>query len=582
MKSNIIIARFKDDKPNTYIDDMVWLADGQYGYYKPKKDKETGKIVYETIVCGAEIRVVEVSTDIFTAEVFLILEITDTGGNVKLVEISREKLNSKDIIILAKYGAQVDERSAPYLVKLLSSMEAEAKHTFRFKKRGFYTLGEDERTVFCGYKLIDPENKIKAKYYGNRDIEPKGSFKKWKKLMVSTVLPSVPLTTMLCVGGSGLFIDYLKDKVQCSNLILAICGNSSSGKTSVCEMAVSVLASPQTQVKMNSTQNAILKNAESSFCTLLDEVGLTSNKNLTNFIFSLAEGREKERYNDETELHRFSSTYLITAETSIVNKMVDNVTGIRLRMCEMCHVDWMESAEECNYIKKTVRENYGWMQEKLARRILEDGEKTVLEKYYKCLDTLINHAKSKGKFNQFTTRECQQLAFILLSGCYMEEIIGYCFDFDGIIDFLFKHSLAASDDICIGIRAVKHIAKYLEANSRYVARSRENMFIQKLWCYIETGAKYPLKNGKYSSRSLVIKQKCFEDILAEGLFYDPSIVLKSMNDEGILNRGKEHLFKIKKYNNESQKVYIIRLPDEEDVTDDEIIDDDTEELIDFE
>ena len=84
-------------------------------------------------------------------------------------------------------------------------------------------------------------------YDGKLKIGKTGKYKKWNEMIKEEVIGNIPLEFMLAVAGSGIFTDYLRDKVQVENVIVNLVGESSTGKSTAGLLLVSCGAKPTFQ-----------------------------------------------------------------------------------------------------------------------------------------------------------------------------------------------------------------------------------------------------------------------------------------------------------------------------------------------
>ena len=123
----------------------------------------------------------EVVIDIETMKRKLKLISYDYSGRGTQITFHRNMMTEQGILALTEYGAQVDKKSAPTLLKCIENEEMKAPVTYEHSSLGFSQY--EDQLIFKGDKAIN----IKSNYVGESDIKPKGSYKKWRRDRKSVV-----------------------------------------------------------------------------------------------------------------------------------------------------------------------------------------------------------------------------------------------------------------------------------------------------------------------------------------------------------------------------------------------------------
>lgn len=529
-------VRKSADKNECYVIQKKYTVyEGQYGLWETKDDS----LVF--IPKGSAVYVSRIVNRIDTGEKFLDLLFTDAQGNEVKITFPRKELTEQGIMALLGYGVQVLKQDAKVLITSIFNQEPDVPCILQHETLGFSQY--DERTVFLAEKAIGAE----SKYCGRLQIGSKGKYKAWKKLVIDEVLGNIPLEFMLAVAGSGILVDYLREKVQVENIIVSMVGESSSGKTSAGLFMVSCGAKPSFQgdslvLNFSDTQNALLATIQSSYPVLIDE-GSLCNYNPTKLLYSLSMGKEKKRLTKDLERAEsgyFSTAIAITSEKSLIG-IADENTGLLVRVLEIENVIWTKSAESADRIKNTVSGDYGWLIPKLAKYILdleqEYGQEEIVSLYWQWYGYLVESAQEQGFYNNFTERACKQYALILTSASLIESVMDIQLNTDEIIQFIEKHSLVReANHADIGARALIYLMQYVTKYYNQFVREGDGDFVpQKCLGRIKD-----LKQGGviYKKR-LFIADETLEEILREGRFPDKKVVLKRWKEQGILHCEKD-------------------------------------------
>lgn len=292
------------------------IVDHQYGYMSKPKKKEDRPVF---VPCGSAVEVKKVLVELETMKRVLKIIVYDCRGNGTEVDISRNMLTEQNILNLTEYGAQVDKKTAGILIKCIENEEADAPVVFQHKRLGFSLYGDKQ--IFKGDKGYD----ITSEYVGGLEIEPRGSMKEWKKMIREEVL-GTPLEVVLAGALSAVVLDYIHQDYPMDNIMMSLVGNSSSGKTTALNLAVSAGARPVSSGKsfmmsFIDTELSIIHKLSSAYPAGIDEFTAVSHKNMTKFLYTVANGSERSRMNknlDMVETNEFHTSVFMSSECSIL------------------------------------------------------------------------------------------------------------------------------------------------------------------------------------------------------------------------------------------------------------------------
>ena len=156
----------------------------------------------------------------------------DFGGSSRMVSVSRSTYQTKkNILGLQDKGLSVIEDNAKLMVEYLSQQESKVKIRKIHKELGFVK----GKNSFRLYESIPPL----STYDGELDIEPKGSYKKWLALYEKHIRDSVELQFMIVVALSSAVVGIIGMDISIENPIVHIYGDSSTGKTTAVQLALS-------------------------------------------------------------------------------------------------------------------------------------------------------------------------------------------------------------------------------------------------------------------------------------------------------------------------------------------------------
>lgn len=361
------------------VDDSVVLVEldkTQYGDMK---------YVLEKKICNW-ISVTEIYDDIATKEKICKLEFINLSGIKQEIEVPAEMLAEKNkVVCLSQYGVDVNSKNSEQVVCHLNNemRKAESReHTlqvgiFEANNKVFYV---GERTI---YKIKGKAGLKKSpiKYSGMLDVSSKGSYKIYKKMLNKDVVSSMFMSTALAIGASAPIVSYIGNKIDVSNLFVHFCGESTTGKSTALQLALSVFGGRKAQEgktsifsTWNTTQNAIQETFVGNYgITMgLDEAGMSTQKEYGSLIYRLVEGTEKRRMGGDLKnkpVRHWSTTIISTGEIPLESGS-DKATGQKVRLLNFEGTPWTNDAAHSRRIKKVLSANYGFLGIKIAKKLL--------------------------------------------------------------------------------------------------------------------------------------------------------------------------------------------------------------------
>ena len=558
MKSKVSILDARIIKSNPVYHHGVGIENGQYGYYKKIDDN------WQFIPCGGAIGVGAYATDIETYEDNLLLQM-EKDGQTLVCTMPREELNENALLKMQKYGVQVNKKSAPVLLKVIENLIQDADRYVTHSHLGF---GEwAGKTIFKAHHGIG----VESRYFGEYRVFPNGSFGKWKKMIKEEVLGWIPLEFILCASISGLLVDLLKEDISCENVCIGLVGNSSTGKTTAGQLAVSCGAVPDFKdhtliFNLMSTCNSLMKLIPNSYPSLLDEGSLIpDNKNLTQFLYSLSSGVEKKRLSGATmevsESSQFRTVIFLTSEKSLLSQCNQN-SGLLVRNFEFQNVLWTKSAESADRIKEVISHNNAHLIHRVAQWLLLQNEMELIVKVQEEAKMIIQRAKDTNTYNSLTERSAKQTALIMESVDILQEVLKLKFHKEEILSFIEEHSLVRDmEQVSLGKRAMEWILQYLTKNKTYFRSDDTQEMFNGCKGRLQKTKAVLLETGEESTIRLYIGEFEFAKILHEGGFSESVTVLKDWKNCGYLKTQKDrYLSRIKIVPDIEIKGYIIRIP----------------------
>ena len=357
------------------------------------------------------------------------------------------------------------------------------------------------------------------------------------------------------------FISQLAGVIACilnKNIVISLCGKSSTGKTTVAKLAQSAFASEnyeKTNLTFSGTENGLLKQMEGMRGTgvMIDDTSLSNIKDFTGLIYKLAMGSDKARLSSKDyqviEREKWSTSIMLTAETSILGRCNPDLEGAFGRMIEIKVKDneLFNSAEECNRIQHYYRNNYGLLAPLFVKYIIQKVGVVNIQTLYTEELTRIQKRASKGGVVQ---RLCESFAILTLTAKFLEEILNIRFHTDAMEEFLI---LGAEEQIGIarGQQTVTIVKQEVYSEIKERAIQKETLETKVV--------KIEEEQGKVV---FLIKSTLFRKMVKE-MAYKYDISVKEINrifkEEGLQKRFEN--FEYTKNHNGTRVVGLIRLED---------------------
>lgn len=507
---------------------------------RPSEDGKSSEKISEWI------EISEIQEDVDTKEIMLKLDFFYMG-RPKSLRISRKMLTQRHFTELLAYGVDAPDHYRADVLKHLSIQEKAAKVILAHSGLGWTSLnGIDDFRLYASV-VSD------SVYKGTLNIEPKGSFENWLRLIRDNVLGNIYLELMLCAGLSAPVVSLISRRTGLEVLLVHLCGDSSKGKTVSTMLALSPFGSPN--IKDNGllmgwagTENAITEYAKSNHGVPigLDEASVLSD-DMTRLVYVLAQGVGKARLNknlEQAERAKWSTTIISTAENSLKDRCNRN-TGIQMRLLEFQNITFTSSAENADAIKEGVLQNYGWAAGTFVKHLMEIGEETILTRWRYWKDIIVQRAENPDRL---IYRSADKLAIIVLTSELVRESLGLDTKTDGILDVLLALERKSSGERNIGDSAYSYFLEIFNKQQHFfreetpeTTRNRStNTSIPFEIKSNEIWGKYK-KDGNRITEITVLSNKLAE-ILKQGGFQDTNVVMNSWRESSILDTDKDGRF----------------------------------------
>jgi Superfamily II helicase and inactivated derivatives len=535
------------------------------------KWKSNGNSQPYFIPYGRAVWVLEVFVEIESGNEWLKLKfVTNTTTNsTKVVEIPRSLLNAQGASRLCELGIDAQPHNAMVLFQLIQKQEMSMQKTFRHNYIG-WALDQNKQLLFKGVKTIGD---ISSTYVGGKDFGTSGKYKSWKEMVCNEVIGQAPLEFAIILGLSSTLVGYINQFEPTESLLVHLCGDSSTGKTTAARLAVSVAGKPSfagntLMGTFLSTKNAITKNISNNygFPQVFDELSMFSG-NLTDLIYTLASGREKARLNNPNSMkdsENWATTIITTGEKSLLAEAKQNV-GLSVRAFVFDNVKWTKDADQAERISSALSKNYGFATLEFAKCLLYYD----IEKLNKKLSYWRNeYIKETSVHDQFTERVSKKYSIILVTARIANEALGLNFKAKRILNFILENEANSDVERDIGLKAYELFLEFVETNHSNFGlklggkwddvRGNQNFGV------VEILASPEELKGVIYNKYIIISFSKFNMFCSQKGFEEPKIVLKNWKQKGLLKSERDRLVSDKKISSTGNavKCYIIRISSE--------------------
>ena len=293
------------------------------------------------------------------------IDVEDLYGNNLLTKLAQNK-----VVLLPIYAFEISNYICNSYQQCIMKDEVE----YQNKVLGWYTYQGQE------YYFFD-ETYFADKYATSSREEflfQKGSREVYMDFLRNTIFPSVELSLALSIGYSAVVVSRLKPVCDLGTLIVNVSGVSSTGKSTAEMLMCSPFMYPDINdgtkglnMSANATLNAISGAMEGVFGVpfVVDDIKTNPDINLSKYIYNIAAGTKRSRCNSDGTLQKkgfgWSGVMITSSEIPIVESTTQ-YQGLQVRVLHTDGIQWTKNAEQAEYIKETLNENYGFTGKEFA------------------------------------------------------------------------------------------------------------------------------------------------------------------------------------------------------------------------
>lgn len=480
------------------------------------------------------------------------LEYQSLDGYSEILVNREDYLNKTNLINLQTNGVDVTHRNVNLLADYLRECEDEAEVKNTHTKLGF--MKYSGKPIYKLYKAIG----LESTYVGQLDIEPKGSEEEYMNMLKTEVFGKKELEFILISSLSSILLAYIGEDLGLDSMIINLVGNSTTGKSTALKLAISCFGNPDVKKNglfgtYNGTNNALLKKLVGlkGVPYALDEISMSNTNNFTKFVYSLANGTDKERLNKNSDLKEKESwltTILSNGEKSIIRASNKNA-GIQVRVIEAENFVWTKSSENAEVINNLILKNYGHLGTKFAKFLLKKDKKELIRQYTETREMLYKEIEKRTIVDSMSVRRCNKFTILLQTALLFQDMVKIELNLSGIINMIIKIEQESLKNRNFNDSVIDYIEQYVDKYRNKFSNNASSS-VDVLGTITEVNDCVEVQMNKIS----------FEEMLKQGGYEDKNIVLKELKEGGFLNCEKDRYTRTRKNNlGYKTEVIVIRI-----------------------
>jgi len=507
------------------------------GVYQRYTDEETG--IETWVWLSRPIDLVAVYRVIDTGELFWEIRFEYNDGWQKDI-IHRTDATERNFTVLLKKGADVATWKTKRIINYL--IEAEAATPISLQHRQLGWTNHKRKVYYAHQQLYSANSKEKSDYIGEFNINKSGSYKRWLDVLKKVVVGHPEMELALCLGFSAILVGYINRKLKwhTDSMIFHLAGNSTTGKTTAANVAVSGFGDPKEGARsliqsFNGTDNALtsLMANNNGVPIVCDETSLSliGSQKLANVLYTWAQNISKSRL-DKNSMPRarseWATTIITTGEGSLLDQTNQN-EGIRARIFELKNLQWTKSAKHSNVLVRELSKNYGHGVEPFIEKLLEYLPKEIQKAWENetaVMEDAIPHSKFKNRIGK-------KFALITMTAKLLNETFDLNLNVDEIKELLVQQELESIEEREIGPKVLELIREWLLMNRKHFYINNNDVSeTQTIWGRINI-------NKTKQETEVFILPSVFKQMLVEKGFTDYSVVLRELDSIGVLIKEKD-------------------------------------------
>lgn len=337
----------------------------------------------------------------------------------------RKALANRLIIINQNDAKEFDN----YINKEIKELELHENYDYLTRKLG-WQLDSTGKSRFILEKY-EPRN---APRIINADVDfqfTKGNLGGQLEFLNKEILPYRNTRLALAISAASTITSFINPSLNIGTLVVNVCGASTTGKSTIVDLAASLYGSPETSNyglvrTFNATKGFILGMCESrnGIPIILDDVNANgSEHNISDLIYQLALGEPRGRLRSNGDVQKkresWSGVALITSEFALLEDSVVSQGG-HARTLTLDSVSWTNDASHSDRIKLGVRENYGFLGQMIADEVLKLGEANLIDFHKEITNQILGKMKYKDALSH---RIASKMSPIIISAKILKDLL---------------------------------------------------------------------------------------------------------------------------------------------------------------
>lgn len=385
---------------------------------------------------GSYIRVCLVKQNTKTNQVTLLIEYwVPQSRSYRTAEVTPDVLTKQGIQQLLNLGVDInpDPDATDALIVFLFNTYRNAPYQYVAPAPRWETI--DGNTVYISSEGYGP---VQINATSNQDrfnTLPIGDVNNVVAMLAKVLPGNLPLQIIVSVALAALFVPLLfeKAKLVTALLLVQLTGQSTTGKTTAAKLATSFFGDISNLIGTlmgnwaGTPRSRTLKLSDmNGFLVTFDELGASSDNDLTSLIYQLSLGVERERAQGDGTLQdqkSWSGAVISTSEFPLSDK-TSELAGLKARYLELNGVQFTKSAEEASFIQETVTENHGVVIPTVVKHIFDNyGTVESFEHdMFAVFDGFVAKAESMVADQKLKTRVGQNIAAIATGAHYLSQV----------------------------------------------------------------------------------------------------------------------------------------------------------------
>lgn len=324
---------------------------------------------------------------------------------------------------LAQFSVSVFPRTEQDVITFLLKQKMGIKVNEMHQKIGW----SSPKQFLLAESYDNTRNSSKLENTNFLNLNTKGSYSDWRKMIETYVLGNSGSELGLAIGFSSVVVGYLSRKnAEPRCLICSLEGVSSSGKTTMQNMCAHLYSSKGLLDSFNATENSIIEKLNNNFGLVysLDEWNSNTLSNPTRFLYQLSSGLSRMKLDSSSTIRKqaeFSTTIIASSETSIRTEAA-NLRGIDVRILPFKDVSWTKDARSSDAIKLISKQNSGVAAVEFMKKLfaMQETHDELFTSYYELAKEILLEKFEESKFK---SRLLDQYAMILSASYLLDEVL---------------------------------------------------------------------------------------------------------------------------------------------------------------